>query len=323
MPDKRKLHAYQKPSMGGIPIFLGAAFALIVWAPGIGYPDLRFHFMALALIFTIGLRDDLVPLPASMKLVSQFIPAFIVIYWGNIELNSLYGFGGDTLFHPLITWFLSLFTLVVLTNSFNLIDGLDGLAGTISLIALLFFGIWFYIVGLNDISYVAFATVGSLLAFLLFNWQPSRIFMGDTGALLLGFFLTCAAIIFINTNYHLPVDNPLKFTATVSTAIAVMIIPFLDTLRVFILRISLGKSPFEADTNHLHHQLIRLGFSHAQTVVILASFNLLMIGLALILKSYHDIVLFSLMGLITVTFLLSVELTLRRRLKTQAQKTAV
>jgi UDP-N-acetylmuramyl pentapeptide phosphotransferase/UDP-N-acetylglucosamine-1-phosphate transferase len=315
--------------MGGIPIFFGAVFALIIWLPAEHFIDVRYLFMSLSLIFLTGLRDDLVPLPASIKLAGQIIPACIIIYWGNVELTSLYGFGSDTLFPGIVTWLLTLFTIVVLTNSFNLIDGLDGLAGTISLIILLSFGIWFYLLGNNVISAISFAAIGSLVAFLLFNWQPSRIFMGDTGALLLGFLLTCLAIVFINTNYYLAPDDPLKFTSSVATCLAVMIIPILDTIRIFIIRLSQGRSPFQADKKHLHHELIRLGMSHQGAVLTLGGINLLFIAMALIFRNFSDIIIFPILLCMVILVLTAIKAASIREnkrnqiLKPQTQKARI
>jgi UDP-N-acetylmuramyl pentapeptide phosphotransferase/UDP-N-acetylglucosamine-1-phosphate transferase len=302
---------------------------MVIWLPADAFMEVRYLFMALSLIFITGLRDDLVPLPASIKLAGQIIPACIMIYWGGVELNSLYGFGSSTLFPGIITWMLSLFTIVVITNSFNLIDGLDGLAGTISLIILLAFGTWFYLLDHLVLSYVAFTCIGGVLAFLLFNWQPSRIFMGDTGALILGFLITCLAIFFININYALPTGHAYKFTATVSTCIAVMIIPLLDTMRVFIIRVSQGRSPFEADKNHLHHELIRLGMQHSTAVLILGMANLSFILLVILGKSLGDGILFGLIGSLVAVYLIILKILSIRStrkalaLKSEAQKAAV
>ncbi len=314
--------------MGGIPIFLGGIFAMVIWLPAELYTEVRFLFMALSLIFITGLRDDLEPLPATIKLAGQIIPACIMIYWGHVELISLYGFGSDMLFPGIVSWLLTLFTIVVVTNSFNLIDGLDGLAGSISSIILLSFGTWFFLLDEQVYSFTAFSCIGAVMAFLLFNWQPSRIFMGDTGALLLGFLLTCMAIVFINMNYNLPLDHPYRFMSSVSTCFAIMIIPLLDTIRVFIIRVSQRKSPFQADKNHLHHELIRLGMSHSSAVIILAAVNISFIILAVLGRNLSDIVLFPALLLLVTIYLVSLKLlslrTSRRlALKAKAQKAAV
>src|SRR6185295_18533496 len=117
-------------------------------------------------------------------------------------------------------------------NAYNLIDGLDGLAGTIGILGLSVFGMWFHLVGNSAIGLISMIFAGALIAFLFFNWEPSKIFMGDTGALMIGLILSFLAITFINTNYHLPADHDYKLRASISSAICVVIIPVFDTLRV-------------------------------------------------------------------------------------------
>ena len=183
---------------------------------------------------------------------------------------------------------ITIFTIIILTNAYNLIDGLDGLAGTIGLIILLFFGCWFYLAGYPYFSILAFAFSGSILAFLIFNWQPSKIFMGDTGALTIGLLLSYFSIHFINTNYSLPENFPTRFQASIGTVVCVLIIPIFDTLRVIVLRLRRFESPFHADRNHLHHQFLNLGFNHSQATLILGAINIGFIFLAWILRNNSD-----------------------------------
>lgn len=290
-PDKRKIHAVGTPSMGGIPIFLAVTFSLLIWLP-YEVPD-RFKYLigALVLVFIIGLRDDLIPLKPQYKLINQLIPSIMVIYLSGIILDSLYGLFYIEDIPIVVSWSLTLIAIIVITNSFNLIDGIDGLAGFIGLVMLTSFGIWFHMIEMNIISYLIFSFVGAIFSFLIFNWQPSKIFMGDTGALLIGFLLACVAITFINANYNLNVDHPYKFKATISTAICVMIIPLWDTMRVFILRVIRSRSPFTADKNHIHHLLLRLGLSHTKINLLLATVNLLFISIAVLGRKLSDHVL--------------------------------
>lgn len=249
-------------------------------------------------MFFIGLRDDVLALTPKQKLYSQFLPVFLLVFLNGVTLNSTYGMI-DLPFIPLwIIWAISVLTLVILTNAYNLIDGLDGLAGSIGIISLTFFGLWFYAAGEETLGLIAMTFAGSILAFLFFNWQPSKIFMGDTGALMIGFLLSFMAIQFINYNYHLPVGHPLKFQASVSTALAVVIIPVFDTLRVIILRLRKMQSPFKADRNHLHHQFLNLGFSHAKAVLTLSTINLFFIGMVWVLRDSTDHVILPLIVLI-------------------------
>ncbi len=307
-PGDHKIHSDFIPSLGGVAIMLGAIFTLLMSLSLEEWADAKYFFISLALMFFIGLRDDILALTPKQKLYSQFLPVFLLVFLNQVTLRSTYGLI-DLPFVPLwIIWIISVLTLVILTNAYNLIDGLDGLAGSIGIIALAFFGLWFHFVGKVPLSSVAMTFAGALLAFLFFNWQPSKIFMGDTGALMIGFLLSFMAIEFINQNYELPNDHPSKFQASISTAIAVVIIPVFDTLRVIILRLRKLQSPFKADRNHLHHQFLNLGFSHAKSVVLLSAINLCFILLAWLLRNQTDRVILPLI----IVICLAINFTLRK-----------
>ena len=239
----------------------------------------------------IGLRDDALALTPLQKLFSQFLPVILLVFFNKTTLNSSYGLFDLPPAPMILTWSLSLFTLLILTNAFNLIDGLDGLAGTIGSIGLITFGLWFCAAGDFSMSLIALTFAGALVGFLIFNWAPSKIFMGDTGALMIGMMLSFLAVLFINTNYNLPENHPYKLHASIATAICVVIIPVFDTLRVIILRLRHGLSPFQADKNHLHHRFIKLGFSHSKAVIFIAGINIVMIALAWFLRKQNDLLI--------------------------------
>lgn len=305
-PGRRKIHKKVTPSLGGIGIFLGLVVSLTIWLPFEAFQQFKFILAGILILFFIGLRDDIVPLRPLYKLLAQLVAATMIVYLANIKLTSLYGLFGVEELNPLLSQLLSVFTIIVITNSFNLIDGLDGLAGTIATIALTTFGIWFYLIGDEWTSLLAFSMAGAVVAFLTFNWDPSRIFMGDTGALAIGFLFAVLAIKFIDTNYMLPADNLYKFQATVTTGICIIIIPLFDTLRIFILRISKKQSPFTPDKNHMHHALMRMGMSHSQTAISLGLLNITYILVAILFNGITDGVL--LPGILVFSVLLSLTL---------------
>ncbi len=286
------------PSMGGISILLGVTLALLMSLPLQEWTGLKYFFISIGLMFLIGLRDDVLALNPKQKLFSQFLPVFLLVFLDGSLLTSFYGLVPTPLFPPFMSWTISIITFVIITNAYNLIDGVDGLAGTIGLICLLFFGIWFYEAGNRPISLISFCFAGSVVAFLFFNWQSSRIFMGDTGALMVGLLLAYLAIRFINENAALPAGHPAKFEASIGTAVCVLIIPIFDTLRVIVLRIRKMQSPFRADRNHIHHRFLNMGFSHAHTVLILAGINIFFIALALLLRGNNDALILGLVVLI-------------------------
>lgn len=287
-PGNHKIHSDFKPSMGGVAIFLGSLFALVMSLSLTDWANQKYLFISLSVMFLIGLRDDVLALTPKQKLYSQFLPVLLLVFLDNITLNSTYGLIDLPFVPQWVIWFISIFTLIILTNAYNLIDGVDGLAGSIGMVGLIFFGLWFYAIDNIVLSLVAMTFAGAILGFLFFNWQPSQIFMGDTGALMIGFLLSFMAIQFINSNFQLPATNPAKFQSSVATAICVVIIPVFDALRVIILRLRKLQSPFKADRNHLHHQLLNLQFSHAQTVLVLVGINLGFILLAWLLRNQSD-----------------------------------
>ena len=304
IPGRRKIHKKVTPSMGGIAIFIRFFIASLIWIDISNWKDIRMILIALFMIFFIGVRDDLVPLRPSMKLIGQIVAATILILLFNLRLTSMYGLLGVYEIPLALSYGITIFTIIVITNSFNLIDGLDGLAGTVAGISLFAFGIWFVLIGDAVFAILSFCMVGSIIAFLIFNWEPSRIFMGDTGALVIGMMLSITSINFINTNFNLPADHPYRFSGTVATAVCFIIIPLVDTMRIFILRISKGQSPFTPDKSHIHHSIMRLGLSHSKTCILLGLVQLIYVGLAVALRTMDGN--YMMLGVIGISVLLSV-----------------
>lgn len=294
-PGSHKIHDRHTPSIGGAPIIIAFVFALVFALPFGELSKLKIFFIALTLMFITGLRDDILTLTPRQKLVSQLLPIFILVIFGAVKLESFYGL--SSIQFPL--WFsitITIFTITILTNAYNLIDGLDGLAGTIAAIVFAFYGFWFFSTSNFTLALIATSFFGGTLAFIAFNWQPAKIFMGDTGALPIGLLLSFLTIQFINLNFQLPSEFTFRFQASIATAVSVLIVPIFDTLRVIIIRLSHLQSPFKADKNHLHHQFIKLGFSHAQSVLFLAGINVLCIMIAIILRNQPDKVILPIIG---------------------------
>ncbi|MBX2914245.1 MAG: undecaprenyl/decaprenyl-phosphate alpha-N-acetylglucosaminyl 1-phosphate transferase [Cyclobacteriaceae bacterium] len=287
-----KIHTNFTPSMGGLSIYLGVIVSLLLGFSLTDWATYKYFFIALTLMFTIGMRDDILALSAKQKLYSQFLPVSVLVLLDRTFFDSTYGLMGYYPFPEWVGMAITIFVVIILTNAYNLIDGLDGLAGTIGLIIIASYGTWFFLIGEATLSALAFCFAGALTAFLYFNWQPSRIFMGDTGALTIGLLISYLTIKFIHTSYHLPQYHSYRFPTPVATAICVLIIPVFDTMRVIILRLRKFQSPFKADRNHLHHQFINLGFSHQKSVVCIATINLLFLALAVLLRNQGDWLIF-------------------------------
>ncbi len=315
-PGHHKIHENYKPSLGGVAILLGPIISLLLGLPFHDWVNLKYFFISLLLMFFIGLRDDILALTPKQKLYSQFLPVIVLVILNQTTLNSSYGLIDLPEIPVVVIWILSVFTLIVLTNAYNLIDGLDGLAGTIGAITLTALGIWFYLIGDYPIGLVSLTFAGALVAFLFFNWQPSKIFMGDTGALMIGFLLSYLTVLFINANYRLPATNEYKFQASIATAVCVVIIPVFDTLRVIIFRLRHGQSPFHADRNHLHHQFLNIGFNHAQSVAIISAINIIMIVLAWYLRKQNDLLILGVVLALCLMINFGLKLAQQKKAKT-------
>jgi len=306
IPGGRKIHKGHIPSLGGIAIFIGFITSMLMWSSLEQIVELRFIYVGILMIVFTGIRDDLLPLSAIYKLIWQIVAAYTVVHFANIRLTSMHGLFMIYEIPEWISYLLSIFTIIVITNSFNLIDGINGLAGSIAIIVLVAFGVWFYF--MNDFSFVLIivGVVGSILAFLKFNYTPAQIFMGDTGSLLIGFVVSIISIRFIEDNSQLAADHSLKFMSSIAICASILVYPLFDTLRIFTLRIMQGRSPFSPDKNHIHHLILRLKCSHTKATLILCGLNLMTIFAAYVLRAYGNLIGLSALIGICVTFGLAI-----------------
>ncbi len=278
VPVERSSHSRNTPSLGGVGIFAGTVFSVILWADFTSDGALQYALCSMIIVFLIGLKDDLLPLSPWKKLLGQVIAAVILVFLSDYRLHSFYGFLGLDGELPLwLSAILSVFTILVISNAFNLIDGINGLAGSISCLTAGALGSWFWAAGFSDLAILSFALVGAVLAFLRFNLSPASIFMGDTGSLFIGLILAILTVRFLELNATLPLNSELRMQASPTVAIGVLIIPLFDTIRVFITRIIRGQSPFKADRRHIHHLLVDYGLSHTQATGALVLVNCLFI----------------------------------------------
>ena len=304
-PGERTSHSVSTPSLGGIGIFAGMLFSIILWTPFQFLGDLQYILCAFLIIFLIGVRDDLDPISPTKKLLGELLAASILVFKANVKLTSLYGIFGIYELHPLVSIGLTIFTVIVIINAFNLIDGINGLSGSIGVLISTVLGIWFYKIGRLDMAILSFAMVGSLVAFLKYNISPAQIFMGDTGSLLIGLMVSILAIQFIELQKT--ITNPdLVIKAAPAFTIATLILPLFDTLRVFTIRLYHGKSPFYPDRSHIHHLLIDSGYSHMKATIILITVNIIFIIIAFFLQERGNLmVLLAILGLaLLMTFIL-------------------
>jgi len=202
----------------------------------------------------------------------------MLVHMGGIRIDSMHGLFGVYELPEAFSYALSYLTIIVVINSFNLIDGIDGLAASLGTLTMLVFGTYFFIAGYQAYALVAYALAGSLVAFLIFNHHPAKIFMGDSGSLLIGLINAILVIKFINIATDPTVVLPLS--SAVAIGFSILIVPLLDTLRVFAIRIANGRSPFTPDRNHVHHLLLTWGFGHTGVTFICLGLNIAFIMLA-------------------------------------------
>lgn len=280
LPNSRKSHVNAIPTLGGTAILLGFIFSMSFWTNFAYCWHLQYVVTACIIIAVIGIKDDIVGLSPLKKFIGQLLAVIVLVVWGDLRITSWFEIFGVKDLPYWISVLFSIFTALVIINAFNLIDGIDGLAATIGIIAATTLGIYFYFYDPNfQHSILAFSLVGALLGFLYFNKTPARIFMGDTGSMLIGLILSMLIFEFIELNHHV---NRLyiRSVAAPTIAMSTIFVPLFDLLRVFTLRIIKGKSPFKADKKHLHHLLLNMGFSHMKATLILALLQILLIAVA-------------------------------------------
>ncbi|MCT4643187.1 MAG: undecaprenyl/decaprenyl-phosphate alpha-N-acetylglucosaminyl 1-phosphate transferase [Bacteriovoracaceae bacterium] len=306
-PNKRKSHNGNIPSLGGVAIFIGFIFTICFWATQKDIVELQYIISSLLLLFFTGIRDDIIPLKAFQKLIIQIICSGIIIWFTDIHLTSFYGLFGIYHIPKEVGYPFTLITIIAITNAFNLIDGINTHAATQGIFALTCYGVWFYLTGHSQYSILSFSMIGALLGFLYFNKTPAKIFMGDTGSLVLGFTIAILTIKFIEFNRSYYGDSSFRISSVPAIAISILIIPIFDTLRVFTIRTLTGKSPFNPDRNHLHHILVDKKLSHEKSSAILLLITFLITLSSMILKDYisgESILCLSLISIMTLTFFL-------------------
>jgi len=282
-PDERKVHKNVIPTLGGLGIFAGFIIATLMGVPSAITSELQYFAAATTVIFFLGIKDDILVLSASKKFIGQLIAAGIIIKFGGIQISNMHGFLGIYEIPHIASIVLSIFTIIVITNSFNLIDGVDGLAGSLGLLTTLVFGAYFFYAGQLTYAVMALALAGSTIGFLIYNFSPAKIFMGDTGSLLLGLVNSILVIKFINVAGN-PVSN-FPIQAAPAIGFAILMIPLFDTLRVFGLRILDRRSPFSPDRTHVHHFLLDLGLSHRMVTFTCVLVNISFIAMAFFLRN--------------------------------------
>lgn len=300
LPDERKLHGRRISALGGIGIFAGIFFSFVFFSAHLPNPALNSIITAIGILFVTGIKDDLFPLVPYKKLLGQILAILIVIVQGNIRIISLYNL--FNIYYEMPYWVsvvVSLIFFLLIINSFNFIDGINGLLSGITIVIVGTYSYWFYVMDEPLFMILGLSTCGALVAFLRYNLVKARIFMGDSGSMVLGFIVAILTIFFIQKANEFEPNIFYNIHGMVY-AFSVLIIPVFDSIRVVFIRVFIKRrSPFAADRNHIHHVMLDLGLSHLQSTFILVSINVLLVIFSWylnesgILAKYQLIIIFS------------------------------
>ncbi len=283
--SERSSHRDDISALGGVAIFIGILLPMVLTWSWLSFAELPYLLVTMAVVFVIGLRDDIVPVSPFSKLMGQSLAVLLLLTQTDIHLSELHGLFGMHKAPPLLLYLLTALFMLFLTNAFNLIDGIDGLAGSVGALVLATYGCWFWVTQQIPYALLAFVALGTLLAFLRYNYTPARIFMGDSGALIVGWISSILTIRFLEVPGQ---ANTFHFDQPLAIAAGLLVIPTFDTLRVFFTRIYRRQHPLKADRRHIHHMLLDLGYSHMQATTLLIAINIASFTLVLSLEKHLD-----------------------------------
>lgn len=291
-PNKRSSHTGCVPNIGGIVVFLAFLCSFLLFARFSVVPEFQYVILGAVLIFLIGIYDDLLEISPRKKVKGEMLGILVLIVGGGFYLDTLHGFLGLYEISPWVGVPLTFVGLLGLINAINLIDGIDGLCSGMVLMDCLFFGLWFF--GCGQIEYTLLCGVlsASILPFFFINLfgKRSKMFMGDSGALMVGFLLGVLAIKFCETDLY--AQGICKVDAAPGVVFCVLAIPVLDTLRLFAARWMRGDSPFAPDKRHLHHKLLTIyGGIHRKATFTILMLNLIFIVLGIVGRNWSNEVL--------------------------------
>ena len=302
-PDNRSSHALATPTMAGVAFFLTlmiSQFFLHYWDTD----DVGSNLIAsITIIFAIALKDDLVLATPLAKLMGEMVAVSFILVHPSLAINSFDGFLGIEAMPFGLNYIFAGLMLLTIVNAYNLIDGVDGLAASVGIVILLIYGLIFY--HLQMYFYVLFCTslIGILIAFLRYNFSHrKKIFMGDTGSLIIGFCIGFLSLKFLHINAEdLTVFSFLPENEIIILA-AILFVPLFDMFRVMGIRILNKKSPFFPDRNHIHHILLDKGFSHVKVALIISIVNCWIVLLFVYLSSLFTSV--EMLGMLAMFFIL-------------------
>ncbi len=290
IPNKRSTHIVPTPTLGGVPIYIAFMIATSIFSV-FSYDDTHVSNIialrsCLTIVFFSGIKDDLIGVSYKKKLITQIIAASLLLILTHASINNLQGLFNIYTLPNVYASVFTVFVFVIIINSYNLIDGIDGLASSFAIICSIAFGIFFIINNAVIDSLISFSITGCLIIFFINNISKKRkIFMGDSGSMTVGFILAYQLISFINANQLNPYTFFIKNTPVV--VFALFSFPVIDTCRIFIIRLINKKPPFKADNNHLHHKLLRLGLSHLKATLVVFIYTTVITSIAIALQNLN------------------------------------
>ena len=289
-PDDRSSHKTSIPTMAGISFFLTLILAINLiktWdVDGVAINLIA----ALTIIFALGLKDDLILSTPKAKIGGEIIAIICILFCNCMQITSLEGFLGIYEIPLVVSYALATLMILTIINSYNLIDGIDGLASTVGIVIFGVFGFIFFITGLHFYFILCLSLIGILLGYLRYNLsRTKKVFMGDTGSLIIGFCIGFLSLKFLSLDALLLTESSFIPENKFIVIAALLYIPLFDTFRVIAIRLMNKKSPFAPDRNHIHHILIDSGLSHIKASLFLGLLSLVLaiafISLSLILNS--------------------------------------
>jgi UDP-GlcNAc:undecaprenyl-phosphate/decaprenyl-phosphate GlcNAc-1-phosphate transferase len=308
--NKRSSHNGIVASFGGVAFFISFLIVLnLLQLLHINILNANLILMGLTVLFVVGLKDDLVMSSPRVKLLGQLIAILLVLFIPEIHIGSAFGFLNIGNLYYGFSLAIAAFVVLGSINAYNLIDGIDGLAGIIGIIIFACYGLIFYLTQQYLYFYISLCGVAVLIAFLRYNLASGtkKIFMGDTGSLIIGYLIGILTLKFLAYNPMSYINVGFKPENSLILVLAILFIPIFDTARVIICRLLKGKSPFYADRDHSHHVLIDLGFSHLRASLVLGSLNIFVIVLLFLLGRYYNsfvLIVFTLMIYLLATYLI-------------------
>ena len=289
-PNARSSHNKKTPTLGGVSFFYTLIFALFFLKDWCDYDEAIYFIPGLTILFIVGLKDDLVVLAPYSKLLAQLVSVIFILSNEGFIIHSLNGFFGIYEIPFYVYYIVGAFIMITIINAYNLIDGIDGLAAIVGIVILIIYATIFYMTQEYFYLLISLTLNGCLIAFLKFNLSPrelkGKIFMGDTGSLIVGFIISILTLKFLALSPEKYDSLPFLIENIPLIAISILIVPLFDTARVFTVRLVNRKSPLSADRNHTHHILIDyFKMSHRKASLLIGAFNLIFVYLFIILGS--------------------------------------